>query len=66
MVACILLSKREFLMYLAGRGRSAAIALCYLLRNYTLNLNEAQKLLLAKRQQVLLAVKDFLCSVSYI
>lgn len=36
----------------AGRGRSAAIALCYLLRNYTLNLNEAQKLLLAKRQQV--------------
>ncbi|KAI9480656.1 MAG: protein-tyrosine phosphatase-like protein [Benjaminiella poitrasii] len=36
----------------AGRGRSAAIAFCYLLRIYDLNLAECQKVLIEKRIQV--------------
>ncbi|CEP11958.1 hypothetical protein [Parasitella parasitica] len=36
----------------AGRGRSAAIAICYLLRTYDLNLTECQALLIGKRSQV--------------
>lgn len=39
---------------IAGRGRSAAIAICYLLRTYDLNLNECQSLLIEKRPQVTL------------
>ncbi|KAI7897947.1 protein-tyrosine phosphatase-like protein [Cokeromyces recurvatus] len=35
----------------AGRGRSAAIAFCYLLRTYNLNLFECQKVLMEKRIQ---------------
>lgn len=35
-----------------GKGRSAAIALCYLLRSYNLTLKESQDLLLTKRPQV--------------
>lgn len=36
----------------AGKGRSAAIALCYLLTIYELDLIQAQKELLKKRPQV--------------
>lgn len=44
----------KFMQKLAGRGRSAAIAICYLLRTYDLNLSECQSLLLDKRPQVML------------
>lgn len=37
---------------LAGRGRSAAIAMCYLLTRYQLNPAQAQAILLSKRSQV--------------
>ncbi|CAO3657932.1 unnamed protein product [Rhizopus stolonifer] len=36
----------------AGRGRSAAIAMCYLLTRYQLNPAQAQAILLSKRPQV--------------
>ncbi|CAM0137284.1 unnamed protein product [Umbelopsis sp. WA50703] len=36
----------------AGRGRSAAIALCYLLRRYQLNPHDAQRVLNKARAQV--------------
>ncbi|GAA5804283.1 hypothetical protein HPULCUR_009770 [Helicostylum pulchrum] len=36
----------------AGRGRSAAIAICYLLRTYQLDLSQSQQILLKKRHQV--------------
>ncbi|KAJ3027403.1 Phosphatidylglycerophosphatase and protein-tyrosine phosphatase 1 [Rhizophlyctis rosea] len=36
----------------AGRGRSAALALCYLLYRYDLTPQQAQEILLSKRQQV--------------
>lgn len=37
---------------IAGRGRSAAIALCYLLATYQLDPFEAQKVLNKRRPQV--------------
>ncbi|KAI8095617.1 protein-tyrosine phosphatase-like protein [Thamnidium elegans] len=36
----------------AGRGRSAAIAICYLLRTYQMDLSQSQQMLLKKRHQV--------------
>jgi atypical dual specificity phosphatase len=45
-------SSTVYLHCKAGRGRSAAVALCYLLRTYDLNLNESQNLLMEKRTQV--------------
>ncbi|KAI8980241.1 protein-tyrosine phosphatase-like protein [Pilobolus umbonatus] len=36
----------------AGRGRSAALALCYLFYTYSLDIDEAQSILLKKRPQV--------------
>ncbi|KAI8977319.1 protein-tyrosine phosphatase-like protein [Mycotypha africana] len=47
--------KPKSMIYLhckAGRGRSAAMAICYLLRTYLLNLHECQTLLLHKRPQI--------------
>lgn len=54
---CILRARLTKSTTLAGRGRSAAIAICYLLRVYQLNPSEAQETLLRCRPQVCFACK---------